>query len=172
MKLALVQLDAEDALWSIEHLPKLLWLAKEADLVVFPEGMPFAEHGKHLIAIESAQQQLEAAWYHAQQLNQHDNANRKQATRNSKLKPIPAFMAGGYVSETTLNGKHRRRNAVFLIDQGKVQGSYFKRIRWRSERIYQGKHGVKFAWGLEKQMPCIPLICADAADRGTVRIPS
>ena len=66
MKLALVQLDAEDDLWSIEHLPKLLLLAKEADLVVFPEGIPFAEHGRHLIALEKAQQMLECDLEHGE----------------------------------------------------------------------------------------------------------
>jgi predicted amidohydrolase len=43
MKIALVQLDAKDLLWEPSEMPKILRQTMDADLVVFPECMPFDE---------------------------------------------------------------------------------------------------------------------------------
>ena len=137
MKLALMQLDADDPAWSLASLPTLLKLAQGADLVVFPEFMPFKHTGKQVPTLATVGGLL---------------CQCSPATPHS-----PAFMAGGYVRE----GRHLR-NAVLLVHQGQVKGHYFKRIRWQSERFIAGTSGVKFSWG--PGLSCIPLICADAAD--------
>ena len=46
MKIALLQLDANDKLWSPEYIPELLIASSGADLVVFPELMPFDKAGR------------------------------------------------------------------------------------------------------------------------------
>ena len=115
----------------------LLNLAQDADLVVFPEFMPFKHTGKQVPTLETA----------SALLGQCSSANSNTL----------AFMAGGYVKE----GRHLR-NAVLLVHQGQVKGHYYKRIRWQGERFTAGASGVKFCWG--PGLSCIPLICADAAD--------
>ena len=137
MKLALMQLDADDHAWSLGNVPRLLTLAQDADLVVFPEFMPFKHTGKQLPTLATA----------GALLGQYSSAIPKNQ----------AFMAGGYLKE----GRHRR-NAVLLVHQGQVKGHYFKRIHWQGERFTAGTSGVKFSWGPD--LSCIPLICADAAD--------
>lgn len=53
MKIALVQLDADDALWRTSAIPTVA-LSKDADLVVFPECMPFYKVGKQAPSIKQA----------------------------------------------------------------------------------------------------------------------
>jgi len=134
MKIALLQLDANDKLWSPEYIPELLIASSGVDLVVFPELMPFDKAGRHAIPIDQAIETLSA-----------------YATLDS------AFIAGGYIR----NGK-TQRNAVFLAYDKEIHGTYFKRIRWQQEPIRVGETGVCFAW--KPGLACIPLICADAAD--------
>jgi len=45
MKIALLQLDANDKLGSTQQIPELLIASTGADLVVFPELMPFDKAG-------------------------------------------------------------------------------------------------------------------------------
>jgi predicted amidohydrolase len=134
MKIALIQLDANDRLWTPEYIPELLNMSTGADLVVFPELMPFDKTGRHAMPIDQARETLSA-----------------YATLDN------AFIAGGYVrQDKTL------RNAVFLVYDGAIHGTYFKRIRWQKEPIKVGQTGVCFTWN--PGLACIPLICADAAD--------
>jgi hypothetical protein len=46
MKIALLQLDANDKLWSAKYIPELLIVSSGAYLVVFPELMPFDKAGR------------------------------------------------------------------------------------------------------------------------------
>jgi predicted amidohydrolase len=69
-----------------------------------------------------------------------------------------AFMAGGYVRDGNVI-----RNVVFLVYQGRVIDSYFKRIPW-DEDIEVGDRTKVFKWGAKFKYSCIPLICADAGD--------
>jgi predicted amidohydrolase len=137
MKLALVQLNADDMLWKPEAIPHLLAIAKGADLVVFPESMPFCVTGKRAISMANAEQIL------CQSSGQYG-----------------AFMAGGYVRQGAV-----LRNAAILIHQGEVKGRYFKRIAWQDEPIAPGDQAVRFEW--PPNHACIPLICADAAENPT-----
>lgn len=137
MKIALVQLDADDALWRTSAIPRVLALSTDADLVVFPECMPFYKVGKQAPSIKQARQLL------TQYAHKHN-----------------AFIAGGYVVEDAAI-----RNAAFLVYQGKIYGQYFKRIAWQDEPIAVGNRAVRFEWGTHKA--CIPLICADAAENPT-----
>jgi predicted amidohydrolase len=98
---------------------------KDADLAVFPESMPFYQTGRRTITIDQACKQLSA--YAPSWI---------------------ALMAGGYV----LQG-HYLRNAVFLAYDGKIHGTYFKRIRWQDEPIQVGRTGVRFVWG--QDLACI-----------------
>ena len=134
MKIALIQLDANDKRWSPQYILELLSASAGADLVVFPELMPFDKTGRHAISIDQARDILSAC-----------------ATFDS------AFIAGGYVRDNKA-----LRNAAFLAYDSAIHGSYFKRIRWQSEAIQVGQTGVCFAW--KQGFACIPLICADAAD--------
>jgi predicted amidohydrolase len=140
MKLALVQLDANDKLWNVEAIPQLLALATDADLMVFPESMPFYQASKKSKTLVAAQHLL-------CQLSV----------------PGLAFVAGGYVRQGA-----KLRNAVFLIDQGQVKGVYFKRLAWLDEPIVEGDQAVRFEWqSRQSRFACIPLICADAAENPT-----
>lgn len=134
MKIALIQLDANDKLWSCQHIPELLLASKGADLAVFPELMPFDKASKHALSIDQARETLSAC-------------------ATSEI----AFIAGGYVRDST-----SLRNAVFLVYDGAIHGTYFKRIRWQREAIKVGLTGICFSW--KQGFACIPLICADAAD--------
>ena len=100
MKIALLQLDANDKLWSPEYIPELLIASSGADLVVFPELMPFDKAGRNAIPIDQARETLSTC-----------------ATLDS------AFIAGGYVRE----GK-TQRNAVFLAYNRAIHGSYFRLV--------------------------------------------
>jgi predicted amidohydrolase len=134
MKIALIQLDANDKLWSPKHIPELLIASRGADLVVFPELMPFDKAGRYAIPIDQARETLSTC-----------------ATLDN------AFIAGGYVRD----GK-ALRNAIFLAFGSAIHGTYIKRIRWQQEPIQVGQAGVCFTW--KPGLACIPLICADAAD--------
>ncbi|MFM9433546.1 putative amidohydrolase [Janthinobacterium sp. CG_23.3] len=136
MKIALVQLDASnDDAWSIDSMEDLLSLSSGADLVVFPEGMPFYQTGKNTVSNEVAIEKL--------------------CSVKSVGKP---FIAGGYVRY----GEHIR-NVAYLIYKGTMLASYFKRTKWRGEHFEPGNESevVKFSW---ETKACIPLICADAGD--------
>lgn len=140
MKIALMQLHANDKKWDLEEIPHLIPKAGGADLIVFPEAMPFdLEKGKKLPGIETAVNRL-------CELGTYDTA----------------FIAGGYVKDGSV-----KRNAAFLIHKGRLCGEYFKRIMWQDERaISPGPCGVKFSWD---HFSCIPLICADAGDDSSPR---
>jgi predicted amidohydrolase len=96
MKIALIQLDANDKLWSAKYIPELLIASSGADLVVFPELMPFDKAGRHAMSIDQARKILSTC-----------------ATWDS------AFIAGGYVRQ----GK-ALRNAVFFAYAGAIHGTY------------------------------------------------
>jgi predicted amidohydrolase len=135
MKIALIQLDANDKLWSAKYIPELLIASTGADLVVFPELMPFDKAGRQAMPIDQAHEVLSLC------------------ASSSEV----AFIAGGYVrQDKTL------RNAAFLAYGSAIHGTYFKRIRWQAEPINVGQAGVCFTW--KPGLACIPLICADAAD--------
>ena len=97
MKIALIQLDANDKLWSPEHIPELLNMSSGADLVVFPELVPFDKTGRHAMPIDQAHEVLSMC-----------------ATFDS------AFIAGGYVRQDKA-----LRNAVFLAYDKAIHGTYF-----------------------------------------------
>lgn len=138
MKLSLFQLDCHDPHWddalSPDSLPKLLASAKQCDLAVFPETMPFYEekppitHAKAVAALEEASRQV----------------------------PHVAFIAGGYVKDGT-----ETRNRAYLVRAGAVLDSYDKQIKWQGETFDPGNTIKKFTWG---RFGVIPLICADAGD--------
>jgi predicted amidohydrolase len=52
------------------------------------------------------------------------------------------------------------RNAVFLVHDGEVKGTYFKRRLYAEDGITPGDRPLCFQW---EKFSCIPLICADAA---------
>jgi len=58
MKIALLQLDANDKLWSPEYIPELLIASSGADRVVFPELMPFVKADRTAIPIDQAYEDL------------------------------------------------------------------------------------------------------------------
>jgi len=108
MKIALIQLDVHDKLWSIDNIGILMTMAKGADLVVFPECMPFDK------APETNPISLEAAIAKFEYLG----------TAFGKT----AFIAGGYVSDN-----EEFRNVVFLVHKGRVKDKYFKQVVWEGE---------------------------------------
>ena len=145
MKIALVQLDAsDDKYWSLNGIKEMLSLSGEADLVVFPEAMPFwIEEGKKITNIKTA----------VKKLCDVGSAG-------------PAFIAGGYVMDDVKDAEVIR-NAAFLVHNGQLCGEYFKRIMWQDEKTFSsGPCGVKFSWS---HFSCIPLICADAGDDSSQR---
>jgi predicted amidohydrolase len=134
MKIALVQMHVDDR-WALKTIPSFLnSAAPGADLVVFPECMPFWNMTKPP-AIEDAQALLVKAG---------------KSCRGT------AFMAGGYVKDGA-----KIRNAVFLLHDGEIKGMYFKRIPWETEKFDPGEKAVCFKW---EGFACVPLICADAGD--------
>lgn len=134
MKIALVQLDASnDDAWSVDRMESLLRLSAGVDLVVFPEGILFDQTGKYAIFDNVAIEKL-----------------------YSVISIGKPFIAVGYVRY----GGHLR-NVAYLIHNGAMIVSYFKRVKWRGEHFEPGNESVKFSWGTKA---CIPLICADAGD--------
>lgn len=145
MKIALVQLNAsDDKYWSVSGIRKMLFRLGEADLVVFPEAMPFwIREGKRPTRIKTAVRKLCELGAGG-----------------------PAFIAGGYVLDD-VRGADVIRNAAFLIYSGQLCGEYFKRIMWQDEKAFSsGPCGVKFSWD---HFACIPLICADVGDDSSQR---
>jgi hypothetical protein len=141
MKIALIQLDVHDNLWKPELIPALIEKAAGADLVVFPECMPFDDI-KNPPLIEDAKELL---------------------VKLGNNFGDTAFMAGGYVKD-----KAGVRNVVFLVYNGRVTDYYFKQIKWHEE-IVPGDQMKVFKWGKKFEYACIPLICADAGDYSGVR---
>ncbi len=142
MKIALIQLNGEDALWAAEQLPNLLGQAAGNDLVVFPECMPFDDDKSPTL---------------------HKDAMKILADAGKQV-PDSTFLAGGYIS----HDKHTR-NRVYLVNRGKVIDWYDKKIRFEDEPFEPGKItkiAKCFEWEGKK---CIPLICADAGDDLTPR---
>jgi predicted amidohydrolase len=131
MKIALVQLDAKDSLWACKEMPGLLALAKSADLIVFPECMPFDT----AVPIKEAEAAL--------------------AQLSSKTCKA-AFIAGGYVLDDQIE-----RNAVFLSFGGKIIDRYFKRRPWQEPTIAPGCETVVFNWGGKNCIPLICADAAD-----------
>ena len=132
MKVAIVQFDAnEEKLWKVHRMAAVLSLVQTADLVLFPEYMPFV----HPVPIEKAKTAL---------------------CTQSESVPGVAFMAGGLVNVGGV-----RRNTVFLVEGGKILGTYFKRLLWQEDDIFPGSQAVRFDWSKGSG---IPLICADAGD--------
>lgn len=131
MKIALIQLDAKDNLWSLEEMPRLMALAKTADLIVFPEGMPFAS----AVPLKEAEAVL---------------------AQLSSLTGKTAFIAGGYVLEDQIE-----RNAVFLSFEGKIINRYFKRLPWQEPTISPGGKTVRFNWDGKSCIPLICADAAD-----------
>jgi len=131
MKIALVQLDADDNLWRLSAMRNLLQHVEAADLVVFPECMPFDK------AIPIA----EAEAYLAE-LTSHN--------------PAHAVIAGGYVLESGME-----RNAVFLSYRGGILGRYFKRLLWQEPKIANGEEPTLFKWSDKSCIPLICADAAD-----------
>jgi|APLak6261660231_1056022.scaffolds.fasta_scaffold59978_2 predicted amidohydrolase len=96
MKIALLQLDVNDKLGLPQQIPELLIASSGADLVVFPELMPFDKAGRTAIPIDQARETIGA-----------------YATWDS------AFIAGGYVRQDKV-----LRNAVFFAYAGAMLGTY------------------------------------------------
>lgn len=133
MKIALVQLHAKDDLWKLSAIPQLLSLVQNADLVVFPECMPFDNDS--VLPIKEAEARLASL----------------------SLNPaLPAFIAGGYVLEDGIE-----RNAVFLSHAGRIGGRYFKRRPWQEPQIAPGGETVVFRWGAHACIPLICADAAD-----------
>ena len=133
MKIALVQLDANDCLWKSSEMAGLLRPLKDMDLVVFPECMPFdksssVEYAEAVSILEGVSRQSRA----------------------------PAFMAGGYVLQNEI-----MRNAVFLTFAGKTVDSYFKRSPWQEPDISPGGESKKFIWKKGSCVPLICADAAD-----------
>lgn len=140
MRVALVQLPADEVEarakgpLPTERITQLLNLAHEhnADLAVFPENYPFFANtdANKPPLIDTAIEDL-------QKLPAH---------------PV-AFIVGGYVNEGD-----RKRNASFLVHEGRVHTPYFKRVPWQDEGFEPGTALVRWSWN-DHQV--IPLICAD-----------
>jgi predicted amidohydrolase len=131
MKIALVQLDAKDDLWSREAMPGLLALATKVDLIVFPECMPFDT---------------------AEPINDAEAALAQLSSKIGKT----AIIAGGYVLEDKIE-----RNAIFLSFRGKIVGRYFKRLPWHEPGIAPGGETVRFNWDDKNCIPLICADAAD-----------
>lgn len=100
MRIALMQLPWNYKPWSSYALQKLLKQADDADLVVFPECMPFAT-------------------------TTTDEEAKTELTQAGQAKRDCTFISGGYVREGDA-----RRNRVYLTSGGRVIQSYDKQIRW------------------------------------------
>ena len=100
MKIALMQLPWNYKPWSSNQLPKLLKQAGDADLVVFPECMPFAT-------------------------TTTDEEAKKELAQAGQVVSDCTFISGGYIREGT-----ERRNRMYLTSGGRVVQSYDKQIRW------------------------------------------
>jgi hypothetical protein len=96
MKIALLQLDANDKHGSPEYIPESLIASSGADLVVFPGLMPFDKAGRTAIQIDQAHEDLSLC-------------------ASSKV----AFIARGYVRQDKA-----LRNAVFLAYDKAIHGTY------------------------------------------------
>lgn len=140
MKIALVQLDGEDKLWSEKNLSYFLRQASGSDLVVFPESMPFARVRPHADAV----QVLEAAGQEVADCT---------------------FIAGGYV----MDGAYRR-NRVYLVNGGKVKDYYDKQIVWPGEKFTPGKEAKLFEWDGMKCIPLICADAGDSLIPQKVRM--
>ena len=134
LKIALVQLDAEDPLWGVDSTSKLLSQCGNCDLVVFPECYHFDNY-KNCITLEKEKSMLEKI-------------------KLPSGEAVPNFMAGGYV----LDDAGKKRNVALLVEKGKVVGHYFKRVAW-DEDIEVGACATKFNL---TNFSFVPLICADA----------
>ncbi len=131
MKIALIQLNVKDPFWSHKEIGALLKQTANADLIVFPECMPF----DIAVPIEEAHGIL--------------------AEISSRCKGA-AVIAGGYVIE---NGVER--NAVFLSYDGKVTNRYFKRLPWQEPAIAPGGEPIRFDWSGNSCIPLICADAAD-----------
>ena len=140
MRVALIQLPAREVeactkgMLPAQRIEQLLDLAgtHNADLAVFPESYPFIANSDKVKPppFDSAIADLQT------------------------LPPHPvAFIVGGYVMEGD-----RKRNASFLVHQGRVHTPYFKRVPWQDEDFDPGKELLRWSWN-DHQV--IPLICAD-----------
>lgn len=125
MKIALIQLNAEDQEWEIDLIPKLINKLLDVDLIVFPEYFPF-DNSTYL----------------------HDAISRIALA--SKGSGNTAIIAGGLVSVAG-----RDRNTAFLAQQGKIKGEYFKRRLWHEDEVVPGTHSVKFEWARSACIPLI-----------------
>lgn len=131
MKIAVVQMDVRDTMWSHDKLAAILKATPNVDLIVFPECMPFDT----AIPIEEAQDSL------------------ARASMDAKAS---AIIAGGYVLE---NGVER--NAVFLSYRGKTINKYFKRLPWHEPQIAPGGETIRFDWAENSCIPLICADAAD-----------
>ena len=134
MKVALVQLHALEPRWGVELIPPILAVAKDVDVVVMPECMPF-DSFRRPVAMDEAIARLAPL---------------------TQARGSPALLAGGYVRSAG-----HKRNAVFLCHSGQCLGHYCKRLPWQEPGLIPGTSAVVLRWG---RHACFPLICADAAD--------
>lgn len=125
MRIALIQLNAHDRLWSLSGLHEVLQAVSDVDLVVFPEYLPFDEKTPVKLAV-------------------------RELERISSACPDVPFMAGGSV---VVDGK--LRNAVFLCEQGKVVDRYYKRLLWHEDEYVPGTQTKLFVWSRGRCVPLI-----------------
>ncbi len=131
----LVQVRYESK-WTVASMSAYLHVAGDlgAELAIFPECFPFGDE-ENAPDIEKARDEL----------------------ARINCPPSLAFIAGGYVKDD-----EGTRNAVFLVYEGGVRGSYFKQFRWKKEGIKSGAGCARFVWGDGNDArACVPLICAD-----------
>lgn len=122
-----------------KQLASVVNQTKGADLVVFPECMPFGDD-KRPVTHEMALAHLSDA---------------------GRASGESTFIAGGYVRDGDYT-----RNRVYLTSRGEVKKWYDKQIVWTGENFTAGNCAETFDWGSDK---CVPLICADAGDNLTPR---
>jgi len=131
MRIALVQLNADDDLWHTDAIPSILEISEDADLIVFPECMPFDNE----VEIEEAEEQL--------------------ASISSRCPKVP-FIAGGYLRD---RGIHR--NAVFFCQEGATRDKDFKRLPWQEPGLTPGGETKRFEWNHGSCIPLICADAAD-----------
>jgi predicted amidohydrolase len=133
MRVALIQLEANDRRWTIQALPDLLAAADGADLAVLPEAMPFDYPNR--LGIQKAKENLR------------------------KIDWTGAFIAGGYVRYTNTT---RNTQFLVHDGQVKGEYSKRNWGDGDPRNLERGKKANLFQWKTpHAQFSCIPLICAD-----------
>jgi len=136
MKIALIQLNAEDKEWQPKLIETLIDKLRDVNLIVFPEYFPFDISTSLHVAVT-------------------------QIARASRNSGNAAVIAGGLVSVAG-----RDRNTALLAHQGQIKGEYFKRKLWHEDEVVSGTNGVKFEWENFGCIPLICADAADTESPG------